>query len=110
MNKTREIPVNDEQIITALLSSKTIKEAAAAAGISEGTIYDRMSAGEFQALYKTAKTDLMRSAVIDINNHVAAAIETTAEIMNDKNNNAVLRLQAAQMILSNAAKFAQRLT
>jgi len=101
--------VSDEQIIAALLNSGTIKAAAAAAGVSERTVYDRMANGEFQALYKAAKADLIRAAVLSLNGKVQAAIDTIADVMNNEQNNPATRLQAAQTILSSAGKFAQRL-
>lgn len=39
-----------------------------------------------------------------------AAIDAVAEIMTDKEVNAAVRLQAAQTIINNAGKFADRLT
>lgn len=105
----RRKKATDEQIIAALLAGGTIKAAAAACGVSERTIYDRMYNGDFQALYKAAKADLMRQAVVSLNSQLQAAINTVAEIMSDSNNNAAVRLQAAQTIINNAAKFAQRL-
>lgn len=39
--------VSDEQIIAALLNNGTLKTAAAAAGISERALYDRMNNGTF---------------------------------------------------------------
>ena len=101
--------VSDETIIAALLNNGTLKAAAAAAGVSERTIYDRMNNGEFQALYKAAKADLIRAAVFSLNSKVQAAIDTVAAVMQDENNNAAVRLQAAQTLLNNAGKFAQRL-
>jgi hypothetical protein len=101
--------VSDETIIAALLNNGTLKAAAAAAGVSERTIYDRMNEGEFQALYKAAKADLIRAAVFSLNSKVQAAIDTVTAVMQDENNNAAVRLQAAQTILNNAGKFAQRL-
>ena len=68
-----------------------------------------MSKGEFQARYKAAKADLIRTAVLNLNQQVQAAIDTVVEVMQDKENNAAVRLQAAQTILNNAGKFAQRL-
>lgn len=105
----REKAVSDEQIIAALLNSGTIKAAAAAAGVSERTLYDRMADGGFQALYKAAKADLIRAAVISLNSKVQAAIDTIAEVMQNEKNNPATRLQAAQTILNNAGKFAQQL-
>ena len=107
--REREQAVSDEQIIAALLNNKTLKTAAAAAGISERAIYDRMNDGDLQALYKAAKADLIRAAVFNLNSKLQEAIDTVAEIMADQDNNAAIRLQAAQTILNNAGKFAQRL-
>ena len=100
---------SDEQIIAALLANGTIKAASAAVGISERTLYDRMNEGEFQALYKAAKADLIRAAVFNINNQLQKAIDTVIDVMEDKDNNAAVRLQAAQTILNNAGKFSERL-
>lgn len=105
----REKAITDEQIIAALLNSGTIKAAAAAVGMSERALYDRMSKGDFQAMYKAAKADLVRAAVLHLNQQVQAAIDTVCEIMSNEDNNAAVRLQAAQTILNNAGKFAQRL-
>lgn len=101
--------VSDEQIIAALLNNGTIKAAAAAVGISDRSLYDRMNDGEFIALYKAAKTDLIRGAVININSQIQSAVQTVVDVMNDKDNNPAIRLQAAQTILNNAGKFSQRL-
>ncbi len=101
--------VSDEQIIAALLNNGTLKTAAAAAGISERALYDRMNNGTFQALYRAAKADLIRAAVFNLNNQLQEAVNTVAEIMADKKNNPAIRLQAAQTILNNAGKFSQRL-
>lgn len=107
MAKTKN--VSDETIIAALLANGTIKAAAAAAGVSERTVYDRMNTGDFQALYKAAKADLIRAAVFSLNGKINAAIDTVSAIMEDESNNAAVRLQAAQTILNNAGRFAQRL-
>lgn len=101
--------ISDEQLIAALLSNGTIKQAAAAAGLSERALYDRMAAADFQTLYKNAKADIIREAVIKLNSNLQAAIDTAAEIMTDSDVNPATRLQAAQTILNNAAKFTQRL-
>ena len=107
MSKTKTI--SDEAIIAALLDHGTIRAAAEAVGLSERTIYDRMSDGEFQALYRAAKSDLVRAALLRINRHLERAIDTVAGIMEDEDNNAAVRLQAAQTIINSAGKFAQRL-
>lgn len=101
--------ISNEEIVAALLQHGTIKEAAAAAGTTPRTIYDRMNDRTFRALYMEAKNDLIRGAVYNINAKLSDAINIVAEIMYDENTNAAVRLQAAQTIIGNAAKFADRL-
>lgn len=101
--------VSDEQLIAALLNSGTISAAAAAVGLSARAVYDRMRGGDFQALYKAAKADLVRTAVFNLNRQLQAAIDTVVAVMQDKENNPQTRLQAAQTILNNAGKFTERL-
>lgn len=101
--------ISDEQIISALLNHGTLKATAAALKISERALYDRMNTGEFQGLYKSARADLLRQAVNKINAQLEAAVDTVAEIMADKDNNPAVRLQAAQTLLNNVAKFTERL-
>jgi cell division septum initiation protein DivIVA len=102
--------VSDEEIIAALLDHGTVKAAAEAAGTTPRTVYDRMSNREFRAAYAEAKNDIIRKAVFTINERLADAINTVSEIMNDARNNPAIRLQAAQTIINNAGKFADRLT
>ena len=109
MAKTKQTAVTDEEIIAALIASGTITEAAAKVGISARTIYDRMATKDFKALYHGAKTDIIRAAVLKINKTLTDAIETVSEIMTDKEVNPATRLQAAQTIIGNAAKFSERL-
>lgn len=109
MARSKQAAVSDEQIIAALLSNGTVKAAADAVGLSERAVYARMISGEFKALYASAKSDLIRTAVLDINSQVTAAIRTIVEVMSDPKNNAAIRLQAAQTILNNAGKYSERL-
>lgn len=102
--------VSNEEIIAALLQHGTIKEAAEAAGTAPRTIYDRMQDRDFRAAYMEAKNDLIRQAVFSINGKLSAAIDAVCEIMSDPEINPAVRLQAAQTILNNAGKFADRLT
>ena len=102
--------VSNEEIIAALLQHGTIREAAEAAGTTPRTIYDRMKDREFRADYMEAKNDIIRKAVYSINAKLSEAIDAVADIMNDADTNPAVRLQAAQTIINNAAKFAERLT
>ena len=109
MEKEALKAVSNEQIIAALMQHGTVKEAAAAVGISPRTVYDRMNTATFQSAYYNAKNDIIRAAVFSINEKLGAAVEAVAEIMQDPETNPAVRLQAAQTILNNAGKFAERL-
>lgn len=103
--------VSNEEIIAALLQYGTIKEAAAAAGTTPRTVYDRMKNDrDFRGEYAEAKNSIVRKAVFSINEKLEQAIEAVCDIMNDSETNPAVRLQAAQTILNNAAKFNERLT
>ena len=78
-------------------------------GLSQRAIYDRMGEAEFRAQYRAAKAEILRGAVVSIRSRLAAAIETTAAIMQDEDNNPAVRLQAAQTIINSAGKFIERL-
>lgn len=101
--------VSNEQIVAALLSSGTIREAAEDLSISERTIYDRMKDGDFQLLYKSAKADLLRSVVFELQNQMTSAVVAITQIMHDRNVNPAIRLQAANSILNSAAKMSKSL-
>ena len=108
-NSKKQTAITDEEIISALIASGTIAEAASKVGLSARAIYDRMACKDFKALYHGAKTDIVRGAVFTINSKLTEAIETVSEIMTDKEVNPAIRLQAAQTIITNAAKFSERL-
>ena len=101
--------ISNEEIIAALISSGTITQAAAQLNISTRTIYDRMTQKDFKAAYSAAKSDILRKAVLKLNTRLNEAIDTVSTIMNDKEVNAAVRLQAAQTIINTADKFTQRL-
>lgn len=104
-----EKAVSNEEIIAALMNSGTLAQAAQAAGISSRALYDRMGDAEFRAEYRTAKAAILRQAAQTLNGRIAGAVDTIAEIMQDADANPAIRLQAAQTILSQAAKFSERL-
>ena len=101
--------ISNEEIIAALLSAGSVKAAATAAGIPVRTLYDRMNNAEFQTLYRSARAEVLRAAVHNLNGHIQEAVNTIAEVMNNEEINAATRLQAAQTILNTAEKYSKRL-
>lgn len=107
--KKKQTAISDEEIIAALLQSGSIAQAAELTGIAPRTLYDRMGTRDFKAAYSAAKSDIVRSATLTLNRRLSEAVEVISEIMRNEENNAGIRLQAAKMVLDNAAKFADRL-
>ena len=101
--------VSDEQIIAAILQTGSTREAAEALGITPKTIYTRRTTDAFKALWYAAKADILRGATLNLNKTVARAVDTIAQIMDDKEANPAVRLQAAGMILKNAGELQKSL-
>ena len=102
--------ISNESMINALIQFGTVREAAENLGCKARTIYHRMNNDlEFIEDFNAAKKDITRKAVASFNNKLSLAIDEIFNIMTDKSVNAAIRLQAAQTILNNAGKFADRL-
>lgn len=101
--------MEDEKIIAALMTHKTVKEAARSLEISVRSIYNKLAEPEFQGLYTVVKADLLRNTVNSMNAHIEQAVNIIAEVMEDSNTNPAVRLQAAQSMLNYASKFSERL-
>ena len=97
--------ISDEQLLSALLQSRTIEQAATAAGCSTRTVYDRMRNADFRRLYSQSKADILRGTLTSVTATLAAAVDTTAGIMRDTSVNPAIRLQAAQLLLNTAPKY-----
>lgn len=100
---------SDEEIIAALISFPTVKEAAKSLNISTKTIYNRLNDGEVMAAYQSAKADILRGAVMSFSRKLESALNVVAEIMEDQKANPAVRLQAAQTIINNAPRYFEKL-
>lgn len=101
--------ISDEQIVGAVMRYGTTIEAAQALGCDQSTIYRRMRTSSVQALYHSFQADMLRQTVEDLYEARDDALTVVQNIMNDPDVNAAIRLQAAQTILSNDLRYAERL-
>lgn len=101
--------VTDELIIAALVSHRTIKDAAVSVGVTERTIYSRMRDAEFEQLYNCAKTDILRGTVSEVSAQVKDALDVVGKVMHDEKAAPQVRLNAAAMILTYSEKARNRL-
>ena len=98
---------DNTEIIAALMVSRTNAEAAGRLQMSESQLYERMKERSFkQQLLETQGQLLARTADLMLSK-AAEAVSVTAEIMNDRENPASVRLSAAGTILKMATSMRQ---
>ena len=88
-----------EEVCSAFLTHGTVKETAKVLGVSERTVYNKMSTDEFKEMYDYVQVGILNNAINVCQSKLIDAINCIADIMNDKTVNAQTRLQSAQTIL-----------
>ncbi len=96
--------MSDERIISALIATPTIREAAVVCGCSESTIYARLKEPKFKAKYDVERRGLLERNAAALQSHLGKAIATMAEIVDDKSTAPQIRLNAADAIVRNSLK------
>jgi hypothetical protein len=94
-----------EKFLQSLLTHRTVKEAAKAAGISERTAYLYLDDPTFANRYNAARDDLLRGVVNHLRGQMNAAVDVIAEVMNNAGNKPFERLTAAKYVLEFTNKY-----
>ena len=102
--------MSDEKILGALLTNGTVRAAAQAAGCSESTIYSRLRTPEFFKELQAHRAEYLREVVNAVQAQILSAVNTLAEIMQDKSVNPQWRLLAADNILKKYTELKKELT
>jgi len=95
-----------EQAIAALLSHKSIEDAARAVGIGTNTLQRWMKDPEFDAELRKARRRLASHAVGRLQEAAGAAISVLLKIMMDTSTPAAIRVRAIEIVLDQGAKAA----
>jgi transposase-like protein len=93
-----------EEAIAALLTQRSIDEAAKAIGVSSNTLYRWMEVPEFQAAYRKARFTAVQQAIARLQQATGAAAITLLKLMTDVNAPAAVRLRAAECVLERSMK------
>ncbi len=93
-----------EDAIAALLTQRTLDEAARATGISTKTLLRWLKEPEFDAAYRAAKRTAFGQAIARLQQATSAAATTLLKVMIDSSTPASVRVRAADSIFSHAAK------
>jgi transposase-like protein len=93
-----------EQAIAALLSYRSVEEAARAVGISANTLLRWTKEPEFTTAYGEARLTVFSQSIGRLQLASGAAVSTVLKIMLDPNVPAGTRLRAAEVVLEQAAR------
>lgn len=93
-----------EEAIAALLSQRSVEEAARSIGIGTTTLLRWQRLPEFQNAYREARRAAFGQSVARLQQASSAAVSTLLKIMIDPNAPASSRVRAAESVLEHAAK------
>ena len=93
-----------EEAIAALLSQRSVEDAARVAGISTKTLLRWLQMPEFQTAYRQARRDAFGQATARLQQASGAAVATLLKIMVDVNAPHSTRVRAADCVLDRAGK------
>lgn len=96
--------VTDNQLISALLSSATIKQASDEVGLSEQAVYSRLRKGDFRIKLQNARNDQFQVISSKLEDANFKALDTLVRILDDKETSAGIKVRAAQTLLDLSLK------
>jgi AraC-like DNA-binding protein len=96
-----------ELAIAALLAAPTLAEAAQVCGVSERTLRRWLQDETFARRYRRERTRLLESSVNLLRQKSVAAVETLAEVADNKQSPASARVSAARSLVELAIKGAE---
>ena len=99
-----ELSTNQRLAIAALLSAKTIGEAAKVADCGERTLYTWLADPEFRAELATAEGQVIDAATRRLISLQEQAVDTLQTIMAGKKQRPALKLRAAEIVLGHMLK------
>jgi hypothetical protein len=94
----------EEDAIVALISQRSIDDAARACNIPARTLYRWLKEPEFDAAYRAARRQAYAQSISRLQQGSAAAATTLLKVMIDATTPPATRVRAAEAVLSHAAK------
>jgi len=93
-----------EAAILALLSSRTVEDAARAAEVTPRTLYRWMKEPEFDAAYREAKRAAFGQSIARLHQMASAAVTILGKVMIDPSTPPATKVRAADNILNHTVK------
>ncbi len=88
-----------DKILSALMNTFTVREAAAKLGCSEGTVYGALRDPAFQKMYKEARHKSVEHSITMLSRASSLAVTRLIETMENPQEKSSVRLSAAKSIL-----------
>ncbi len=98
------LPEKQEAALLSLLSHKTLKESALAAGISMPTLWRYLRDPVFSLRYREARRELVECAMVRLQNDAEHAAKVLRDVADDKQAPASARVTAARTIIELSVK------
>lgn len=96
--------VTDNQLISALLSSATIKQASDEVGLSEQAVYSRLRKVDFRTKLQNARNDQFQVISSKLEDANFKALNTLVSILDDSEVSAGIKVRASQTLLDLSLK------
>jgi transposase-like protein len=93
-----------EEAIAALLTHRSVEDAARAIGVNPSTLLRWLEIPEFQAAFRKARREAVHQSVARMQHATGAASVTVLKLMTDPNVPAAVRLRAAECVFDRAIK------
>lgn len=93
-----------DAVIAALLSTRTVREAAKKCSLSETTLYRLLQDADFKSKFRAARRELVEATTAQLQQDGADAAKALREIVNNKKAPASVRVSAARVILEQGIK------
>jgi ATPase subunit of ABC transporter with duplicated ATPase domains len=90
--------------IAALLSYRTIEEAAQASKVGKTTLFRWFQDEAFQDSYRKARSEVVRHAIVQAQSSCSEAVNVLREIMNSTESPASTRVSAAKAVIETSIK------
>ena len=104
MNETERLTRKQEQAIVALVSHRTIEDAAKSGGIGKTTIFKWLQDESFQNAYREARSQVVRHAIAQAQSACSGAVTVLEDVMNSFNSPASTKVSAAKAIIETSLK------
>ena len=93
-----------EEAIAALLTNRTVEDAARAVKITPRTLHRWLNETDFEAAYRQARRAAFGQCVARLQQASSAAVSVTLKILADPSAPASARLRAADLVVTHSAK------